>query len=102
MAASAATRRRLEAFGVEAIDPARGLSLLAQMLSGGFPAQIGVFPVNWSKYGTQLHHGVPALLEYLVTAAPAPARAAARELLDSVLRAEPEQALRHFVRGALA
>jgi myxalamid-type polyketide synthase MxaE and MxaD len=102
MAESAATRRRLEAFGVEAIDPARGLSLLAQMLSGGFPAQIGVFPVNWSKYRTQLHHGVPALLEYLVTAAPAPARAAARELLDSVLRAEPEQALRHFVRGELA
>jgi myxalamid-type polyketide synthase MxaE and MxaD len=91
MAETAAARRRQEANGVEEIEISRGLDLLARMLGGGPAPQIGVFPVNWSKFGAQFYRGIPPLLEHLLSVAPAPARPA-----------ESEPSLKTFLRGELA
>jgi myxalamid-type polyketide synthase MxaE and MxaD len=79
MAETAAARRRQESNGVEAIEPSRGLSLLARMFGGGLAPQIGVFPVNWTRFGAQFYRGIPPLLEHLLSATPAPAPPARRE-----------------------
>jgi myxalamid-type polyketide synthase MxaE and MxaD len=109
MAETAAARRRQEANGVEAIEPSAGLSLLARMFGGGLAPQIGVFPVNWSRFGAQFYRGIPPLLESLIPVAPSPAPAAqaaargtTRRSWDTVPQTEREPALRTFLRGELA
>jgi NAD(P)-dependent dehydrogenase (short-subunit alcohol dehydrogenase family)/acyl carrier protein len=106
MAETAAARRRQESNGVEEIEPSRGLSLLARMFGGGLPPQIGVFPVNWSKFGAQFYRGMPPLLEHLLSATPAPAPPAAHAATprpwDTVAQTEREPALKTFLRGELA
>jgi NAD(P)-dependent dehydrogenase (short-subunit alcohol dehydrogenase family)/acyl carrier protein len=103
MAETAAARRRQEANGVEEIEPARGLSLLARMFGGGPPPQIGVFPVNWSRFGAQFHRGIPPFLEHLLTAPAVPAASAATPRpWGTVPQTEREPALKTFLRGELA
>jgi myxalamid-type polyketide synthase MxaE and MxaD len=106
MAETAAARRRQETNGVEEIETSRGLSLLARMFGGGLAPQIGVFPVNWSKFGAQFYRGIPPLLEHLLTVAPVPALPAARAATtrpwDTVPQTEREPALKTFLRGELA
>ncbi len=104
MAETAAARRRQASNGVEEIEPSRGLDLLAGMFGGGLPPQIGVFPVNWSKFGAQFYRGIPPLLEHLLTAAPAPAAAHAANPRhwDTVPQTEREPGLKTFLRGELA
>jgi len=107
MADSAAARRRQQVHGVEEIEPARGLELLARMLGGAWPAQVGVFPVKWTKFGEQFHGRVPAYLERLIPAAAPPAAipavaAASPPSWDKVPVGEREPALKSFLRGELA
>ena len=119
MAATAAARRRQESNGVEEIEPSRGLDLLARMFGGGLPPQIGVFPVNWTRFGVQFYQGIPPLLEHLLAVGPAPAaRTAARGTpsgtasgttsvatqprWDTLPPAEREPALKAWLRGELA
>lgn len=102
MAESAAARRRQESNGVEAIEPAQGLSLLARMLGGWPGAQIGVFPVNWTKFGVQFQRGIPPLLEHLLEAAPVAPPAAAVERWEALSPLEREPALKTLLRGELA
>jgi acyl carrier protein len=93
MADSSAARRRQEANGVGAIAPVQGLELLAQMLGGGFPAQVGVFPVDWSRFLQQFHGSVPTFFESLSGASAERPVAA---------RVESAGDLAAFVRGQLA
>ena len=119
MAATAAARRRQELNGVEEIEPSRGLDLLARMVCAGLPPQIGVFPVNWTRFGVQFYRGIPPLLEHLLAVAPLPAAGTAaggaasgtasgtasgitRPLWDTMPPAEREPALKAFLRGELA
>jgi acyl carrier protein len=113
MAETAAARRRQDANGVEAIEPSGGLSLLARMFGGGLAPQVGVFPVNWSRFGAQFYRGIPPLLERVITVAPSSApgahtaaQAAAPgttpRCWDTLPRAEREPALRTLLRGELA
>jgi myxalamid-type polyketide synthase MxaE and MxaD len=108
MAETAAARRRQESNGVEEIEPSRGLDLLARMLGGGGAPQIGVFPVNWSKFGAQFYRGIPPLLEHLPTAVPAPAPAPTSasgttpRRWDTMPQTEREPGLKAFLRGELA
>jgi acyl carrier protein len=107
MAETAAARRRQQANGVEVIEPSGGLSLLTRMFGGGLAPQIGVFPVNWSRFGAQFYRGIPPLLEHLPTGAPPPAGQAAapgttQRSWDTVPQTEREPALRTLLRGELA
>jgi myxalamid-type polyketide synthase MxaE and MxaD len=110
MAETAAARRRQEANGVEEIETSRGLSLLAGMFGGGLAPQIGVFPVNWSRFGAQFYRGIPPLLEHLPAFAPSPAPPAVHAAApgttprpwDAVPQAEREPALKTLLRGELA
>jgi NAD(P)-dependent dehydrogenase (short-subunit alcohol dehydrogenase family)/acyl carrier protein len=105
MAESAAARRRQQANGVEAIDPTAGLQLLSRMLGGSWPAQIGVFPVNWAAFGAQFRRGVPPLLENLVVARdPVPAGGASlsNDSWSNLPPADLEPTLRRLVRSELA
>jgi acyl carrier protein/NADP-dependent 3-hydroxy acid dehydrogenase YdfG len=109
MAETAAARRRQESNGVEEIEPTRGLDLLARMLGGGLAPQIGVFPVNWSKFGAQFYRGIPPLLEHLLAAVPAPAAAhtaapgtTTPRRWDTMPQTEREPGLKAFLRGELA
>jgi acyl carrier protein len=72
------------------------------MLSGGLPPQIGVFPVNWSRFGAQFHRGVPPLLANLVEAAPVRAAVSNRCRWATVPPAEQGSALQTFLRSELA
>jgi acyl carrier protein len=89
------------------------------MVCAGLPPQIGVFPVNWTRFGVQFYRGIPPLLEHLLAVAPLPAAGTAaggaasgtasgtasgitRPLWDTMPPAEREPALKAFLRGELA
>lgn len=104
MADSVAARRRQEANGVEEIEPSRGLSLLARLFDSGLPPQLGVFPVNWSRFRQQFYRGVPAYLELLLPAGSVavPSRPANLPSWDALPPTEREPALKTLLRRELA
>lgn len=62
--------QRWAAMGVSLITPDDGLRVLAQLLPQSIP-QIGVFPINWSRFGQQFAAGqVPPLLAAMVQTVP--------------------------------
>jgi myxalamid-type polyketide synthase MxaE and MxaD len=67
MAETEASRRRREANGVHEIETSAGLALLARMLGGGLPPQIGVFPADWALFRRQFFGGIPPLLGRLMS-----------------------------------
>jgi myxalamid-type polyketide synthase MxaB len=64
MAGNEQTLQRMAARGVAPINPQQGLELLAGLLRSDL-AQIGVFPVDWSKFLEQFPRGIPPLFEGL-------------------------------------
>jgi acyl carrier protein len=64
MAANEQMRQRMSARGVSAIAAPEGLELLAGLLRSDL-AQIGVFPVDWSRFLEQFPREVPPIFEGL-------------------------------------
>jgi acyl carrier protein len=89
---------------VEEIEPSRGLSFLSRLFDGGLPPQLGVFPVNWSKFRQQFYRGVPAYLELLLPAgsAAAPSRPASAPSWETLPQTELEPSLKALLRRELA
>ncbi|NER22529.1 MAG: SDR family NAD(P)-dependent oxidoreductase [Symploca sp. SIO1B1] len=63
-------QQRLDAIGMSAIERERGMQALGSLLSDS-PSQVGVFPINWSKFVSQLSggHKIP-FLEALISTEP--------------------------------
>jgi hypothetical protein len=101
MADAATARRRQEANGVDVIGPEAGFDLLARMLGAGVPAQLGVFPVQWARFGVQFQGAVPPLLEHLPGAAPRPAQSAAPRSWAALPAGEREPELKRLFRTEL-
>jgi myxalamid-type polyketide synthase MxaB len=95
MAASEQMRQRMAARGVSAIEPREALELLAGLLRSNLP-QIGVFPVDWSKFLEQFPRGAPPVFEGLAE------RSTSAAFSLSGSREQREQQLRAHLHDELA
>jgi len=105
MAASLDTQhqQRFDAVGISAIEPERGMQALGSLLSDS-PSQVGVFPVNWSKFVRQLptQQKIP-FLEALISVEPSLSQNSAfREQLESVPVSERQELLTTHIRSLIA
>jgi short-subunit dehydrogenase/acyl carrier protein len=104
MAAREEVLERLKAQGVGTISPDDGLDLLSAVLSGGeFPAQLGVFPAQWTTYVPKLPQRLRSRLAPLCPDELAPQSSGILEALAGLASAEDRyEALRTYTRGVLA
>ena len=67
MAASLDSReqQRWASRGVGSIPPAEGLAILARLLGGGFPAEVGVLLIDWARFVEALHPSGALLADLL-------------------------------------
>ncbi|NER93305.1 MAG: SDR family NAD(P)-dependent oxidoreductase [Symploca sp. SIO1B1] len=85
-------QQRLDAIGMSAIEPERGMQALESLLSDS-SSQVGVLPIDWSKFARQLPSGqkIP-FLEALISAEPSLTKKSAfREQLEAAASDSPEQ-----------
>ncbi len=94
MAASLETQQqqRLLEYGIQTISQAEGWLALSWLLQVNPPAQIGIFPVDWTRFGQAFHPHSPALVKRLLaTEAPATTELSAEPIPPSpTIRSELE------------
>ncbi|NEO96076.1 MAG: KR domain-containing protein, partial [Moorea sp. SIO3G5] len=105
MAARLASRhqQRLEASGMSAIELERGMQALGSLLSDS-PSQVGVLPINWSKFVSQLPGGqkIP-FLEALISTEPSSTQKSAFLLeFEATVPSERRSLLVTHVRSQVA
>jgi len=100
MAANSLVRGRMASHGVSAIDPREGAELFTRLL-GVNVAQIGVIPVDWTKFLKQFPRRIPPLFEMLAVAGDTPRKQTFRDRLASTPAAEKESALRRYLSEEL-
>ncbi|NEO45949.1 MAG: KR domain-containing protein, partial [Moorea sp. SIO4A3] len=96
-------QQRLEASGMSAIELERGMQALGSLLSDS-PSQVGVLPINWSKFVSQLPSGkkIP-FLEALISAEPSfTKKSAFREQLEAATVSERQELLTTHLRSIIA
>ena len=96
-------QQRLESSGMIAIKPEQGMIALGSLLSDS-QSQVGVFPVNWSKFVRQLPGGQKMpLLEALISTEPSlTQKSAFREQLEAAAADERQELLTTHLRSAIA
>ncbi|MGK7908957.1 MAG: SDR family NAD(P)-dependent oxidoreductase [Synechococcus sp.] len=97
-------RKRLAAQGAEPIPPDRGLTVMGELLEQG-ATQVGVLPINWSTFRTQLPPGTD--WPFLEDVAPSTQQSATTQpvFLDQLAAAPPgdrQALLIQFVRSQIA
>ncbi|NER50060.1 MAG: SDR family NAD(P)-dependent oxidoreductase, partial [Symploca sp. SIO1A3] len=105
MAASLASghQQRLEASGMSSIEPEKGMQALGSLLSDS-SSQVGVFPVNWSKFASQLpgRQKMP-FLEDLISIEPSSSQKSAfREQLEAAAVTKRQELLTTHLRSNIA
>jgi len=105
MAASLAGQhqQRLESSGISAIEPQQGMQALGSLLSES-PSQVGVLPINWSKFVSQLPSGqkIP-FLEALISIEPSlTQKSAFKAQLEAAAVSERQELLTIHIRSAIA
>ncbi|NEQ13604.1 MAG: SDR family NAD(P)-dependent oxidoreductase [Moorea sp. SIO3E2] len=105
MAASLAGQhqQRLETIGIRAIEPQQGMQALGSLLSQT-PSQVGVLPINWSKFVSTLPGGQKMpFLEALISTEPSlTQKSAFREQLEAAAVSERQELLTNHIRSAIA
>ena len=97
-------QNRLAAIGIGAIDPARGIPVLAQLMEQTESTQVGVFPMNWPKFLKQFPI-VPAFLSELAQGQdllPAAESIQIKHRLAQAPEAEYEGILIEFLQSRIA
>ncbi|NER48711.1 MAG: type I polyketide synthase [Symploca sp. SIO1A3] len=105
MAASLASghQQRFDAVGVSAIEPERGIQALGLLLPDS-PSQVGVLPIDWSKFVKQLpgKQKIP-FLEALISTEPLlNQKSVFREQLEAAPISERYELLTTHIRSAIA
>ncbi|NER93851.1 MAG: type I polyketide synthase [Symploca sp. SIO1B1] len=96
-------QQRVEASGMSAIELERGMQALGLLLSNS-PSQVGVLPINWSKFLSQFPNGerIP-FLEAVISAEPSfTQKSAFREQLEAVAVTERQELLTTHLRSIIA
>jgi acyl transferase domain-containing protein/acyl carrier protein len=104
MAAGARSRDRWADRGVQLIAPEQGLQVLAAILAQEV-AQVGVLPIDWSKFASQLPSNVkfPLLEKLLVTAPQTEVKKSQfRQQLEAASTSDRKTLLIAFIRSQLA
>ena len=104
MAAGARSRERWADGGVQLIAPEQGLQVLAAILAQEV-AQVGVLPIDWSKFASQLSSNVkfPLLEKLLVTAPQTEVKKSQfRQQLEAASASDQKTLLIAFIRSHLA
>ncbi|GFZ92472.1 polyketide synthase [Okeania sp. KiyG1] len=105
MAASLDThhQQRFDALGVSAIEPEMGMQALESLLSNS-PSQIGVLPINWSKFAKQLpgKQKTPFLSNLISTEPLLTQKSAFREQLEVAAVSERQELLTTHLRSIIA
>jgi acyl carrier protein len=104
MAAGARSRERWADGGVQLIAPEQGLQVLAAILAQEV-AQVGVLPIDWSKFASQLSSNVkfPLLEKLLVTAPQTEVKKSQfRQQLEAASASDRKTLLIAFIRSHLA
>ncbi|WP_424097232.1 SDR family NAD(P)-dependent oxidoreductase [Moorena producens] len=79
---------RMQSQGIVAIEPEQGMQALGSLLSGS-QSQVGVFPINWSRFVSQLPSGQKMpFLEALISSV---TETKNEQLLEQLKAAPPEQ-----------
>ena len=96
-------QNRLNSSGMSAIEPERGMQALGSLLFDA-PSQVGVLPIDWSKFVSQLPAGVKIpFLEALISAEPSLTKKSAfREQLEAAPVSERQELLTTHVRSLIA
>ena len=96
-------QKRLESSGMMAIEPERGMQALESLLSNS-PSQVGVLPIDWSKFVRQLPDGVKIpFLQALISVEPSLTKKSAfREQLETARISERQELLTNQIRSLIA
>jgi acyl transferase domain-containing protein/acyl carrier protein len=101
MAANAQVHDRMAAHGVSAIDPQEGAHLLMRLLDLKLP-QIGVIPIDWSKFLRQFGRNIPPLFSALVPSGTAAGNTTFLDRFNATPLPDKESTLRRYLREELA
>ncbi|NEP12525.1 MAG: type I polyketide synthase [Symploca sp. SIO2C1] len=105
MAASldAQYQQRLDAMGMSAIEPEQGMQALGSLLSE-CASQVGVFPVNWSRFIRQFPGAqkMPLLSAWISTEPSSTQKLALREQLEAAPVSERKELLTTQMRSEIA
>ncbi|NEO93051.1 MAG: KR domain-containing protein, partial [Moorea sp. SIO3G5] len=96
-------QQRLDRSGMIAIKPEQGMQALGSLLSES-QSQVGVFPINWSRFVSQLPGGqkIP-FLEALISTEPSlTQKSAFREQLEAAAVSERQELLTTQIRSVIA
>ena len=96
-------QQRLQSSGMIAIKPEQGMMALGSLLSES-QSQVGVFPINWSKFVSQLPGGqkMPFLSALISTEPSLTQKSAFREQLEAAAADERQELLTTHLRSAIA
>ncbi|NEO13876.1 MULTISPECIES: type I polyketide synthase [unclassified Moorena] len=96
-------QQRLDRSGMIAIKPEQGMMALGSLLSES-QSQVGVFPINWSRFVSQLPGGqkMPLLEALISTEQSLTQKSAFREQLESVPVSERQELLTNQIRSLIA
>ncbi|NER48931.1 MAG: type I polyketide synthase, partial [Symploca sp. SIO1A3] len=83
-------QKRLESSGISAIEPKQGMQALGLLLSGS-SSQVGVLPINWSKFVQQLPNQQKPLFLEALTSAVVETETKNEQLLQQLKAASPEE-----------
>jgi acyl transferase domain-containing protein/acyl carrier protein len=101
MAANAQVYDRMAAHGVSAIDPREGTHLLMRLLDLKLP-QIGVIPIDWSKFLRQFGRHIPPLFSALAPSGTAGGEETFLDRLNTTPLPDKDSTLRRYLREELA
>ncbi|NET67637.1 MAG: SDR family NAD(P)-dependent oxidoreductase, partial [Moorea sp. SIO1G6] len=96
-------QQRLDRSGMIAIKPEQGMQALGSLLSES-QSQVGVFPVNWSRFVSQLPGGqkMPFLSALISTEPSLTQKSAFREQLEAAAVSERQELLTTQIRSVIA
>jgi acyl carrier protein len=84
---------RIRSLGMSSIPPKQGLQILEQLLAES-ATSVGVFPVNWSQFATQLPVGMKIpVLSAFIDSQPVTEETPTNEFLDQLKAAKPSDRL---------
>ena len=95
-------RNRLGAMGLAAIEPEQGMAYLETLIAQNSITQVGVFPINWSKFLKQLPEEPVFFSELIQEASSAEGSVPIKHRLKQASEEEYEVILADFIRDKLA
>ncbi len=96
-------QNRLEAIGISPIETQQGMQVLGSLLSES-SSQVGVFPVNWSRFVQQFPggHKMPFLEALIATERSLTQKSAFRAQLEAAVVSERQELLTTHMRSEIA